>query len=72
MRTALIQLRRHLRLALQRQKGIIGYNLAALRYLRRRNDSERTAEFLEENMTEEIVRSKIAEGRKRKRVTVKA
>jgi U3 small nucleolar RNA-associated protein 12 len=72
MRTALIPLRKHLRLALQRQKDIMGYNLAALQYLRRRNESDRTVEFFEETMDEETVRSKIAEGRKRKRVDVKA
>ncbi|KAJ6515988.1 WD-repeat-containing protein [Mycena sanguinolenta] len=72
MRTALIPLRKHLRSALQRQKEIIGYNLAALQYIRRRNDSERVAQFYEEEgMDEEKVRAKIAEGKKRKRVTLK-
>ncbi|KAJ7283753.1 WD-repeat-containing protein [Mycena rebaudengoi] len=72
MRTALIPLRKHLRSALQRQKEVIGYNLAALQYIRRRNDSDRTAQFYEEGMDEEKVRAKIAEGKKRKRVTLKA
>jgi U3 small nucleolar RNA-associated protein 12 len=73
MRTALIPLRKHLRNALRRQKDTIGYNLAALRYIRRRNEDERTAQFYEENdFDEEAVRAKIAEGRKRKRVTLKA
>lgn len=72
MRTTLIPLRKYLRLALQRQKEVLGYNLAALQYLRRRNDSDRTAEFFEETMDEETMRLKIAEGRKRKRVMVKA
>ncbi|KAJ6599165.1 WD-repeat-containing protein [Mycena vulgaris] len=72
MRTALIPLRKHLRTALQRQKEVIGYNLAALQYIRRRNDSERVAQFYEEEgMDEEKVRAKIAEGKKRKRVTLK-
>ncbi|KAF7352875.1 WD-repeat-containing protein [Mycena venus] len=72
MRTALIPLRKHLRSALQRQKEVIGYNLAALQYIRRRNDSERVAQFYEEEgMDEEKVRAKIAEGKKRKRVTLK-
>ncbi|KAJ7228764.1 hypothetical protein GGX14DRAFT_414884 [Mycena pura] len=73
MRTALIPLRKHLRSALQRQKEIIGYNLAALRYIRRRNDSERVAQFYEEEgMDEDKVRAKITEGKKRKRVTLKS
>ena len=50
----------------------MGYNLAALQYLRRRNDSGRTAEFFEEHMDEERVRLRIAEGKKRKRVSIKA
>ncbi|KAJ7507698.1 WD-repeat-containing protein [Mycena galericulata] len=72
MRTALIPLRKHLRSALQRQKEIMGYNLAALQYIRRRNDSERVAQFFEEEgMDEEKIRAKIGEGKKRKRVTLK-
>ncbi|KAG6855098.1 hypothetical protein C0991_006027 [Blastosporella zonata] len=72
MRTALIPLRKHLRAALQRQKGILGYNLAALQYIRRRNDADRTAQFYEEEgMDEEKVRARIAEGKKRKRVDIK-
>ncbi|TFK43635.1 WD-repeat-containing protein [Crucibulum laeve] len=73
MRTALIPLRKHLRAALQRQKDVIGYNLAALQFIRRRNDSERVAQFYEEGgMDEEKVRARIAEGKKRKRVNLRA
>lgn len=72
MRTALIPLRKHLRLALHHQKDMMGYNLAALQYIRRHNDSDRTTEFFEETFDEETVRLKIAEGKKRKRVNVKA
>ncbi|KAG6902304.1 hypothetical protein C0995_001914 [Termitomyces sp. Mi166 len=72
MRSALIPLRRHLRTALQRQKDILGYNLAALQYIRRRNDADHTAQFYEEEgMDEEKVRARITEGRKRKRVDIK-
>lgn len=72
MRTALIPLRKHLRNALQRQKEVIGYNLAALQFIRRRNDSERTAQFYEEEgMDEEKVMARIMEGKKRKRVNLK-
>lgn len=72
MRTALIALRKHLRAALQQQKELMGYNLAALRYIRRQNETERTAHFYEEEMDEEKVRARIAEGMKRKRINLKA
>jgi U3 small nucleolar RNA-associated protein 12 len=73
MRTALIPLRKHLRSALKRQKDTIGYNLAALRYISRRNEADRTAQFYEvDGLDEEAVRAKITEGKKRKRVTLKA
>lgn len=71
MRTALIPLRKHLRAALLQQKKVIGYNLAALQYIRRRNASDRTAQFYEE-LDEEQVRAKIAEGKKRKRINLQA
>ncbi|KAF5317922.1 hypothetical protein D9611_014526 [Ephemerocybe angulata] len=71
MRTILIPLRRHLRAALQRQKGIIGYNLAALHFIKNKNDAERTAQFYEEEgLDEEKVKARIAEGKKRKRVVL--
>jgi U3 small nucleolar RNA-associated protein 12 len=71
MRTILIPLRRHLRAALQRQKDIIGYNLAALQFIKNKNDAERTAQFYEEeNWDEEKVKARIAEGKKRKRVVL--
>ncbi|KAK0206513.1 WD40-repeat-containing domain protein [Desarmillaria ectypa] len=73
MRTALIPLRKHLRGALRRQKETISYNLAALQYMRRRNDHDRSVQFYEEEgMDEEKVRARIADGRKRKRVAIKA
>ncbi|KAI0650646.1 WD40 repeat-like protein [Trametes meyenii] len=75
MRTALIPLRRSLRAGLRRQKDTIGYNLAALRFIQRQTDAKRTAEFYEEEgaeLTEEKVRERIAEGKKRKRVSIKA
>ncbi|KAJ8086500.1 beta transducin [Marasmius tenuissimus] len=71
MRTSLIPLRKHLRAALHRQKEMIGYNLAALQYLRQRNGHDRTAQFFEEEQDEETVRTKISEGKKRKRVSIK-
>ncbi|KAJ3511496.1 hypothetical protein NLJ89_g4068 [Agrocybe chaxingu] len=73
MRTTLIPLRKHLRAALQQQKDVIGYNLAALHFIRRKNDSERVAQFYEEEgMDEEKVKARIAGGKKRKRVDLKA
>jgi U3 small nucleolar RNA-associated protein 12 len=73
MRTALIPLRKHLRDALRKQKETIGYNLAALQYIRRRHEADKTAQFFEEEgMDEEKVRARIAEGKKRKRVNVRA
>ncbi|KAF7301359.1 WD-REPEATS-REGION domain-containing protein [Mycena indigotica] len=61
MRTSLLPLRKHLRNALQHQKGIMGYNMAALQHIRRRNESDRVAQFFEEELDEGTVRAKIAE-----------
>jgi U3 small nucleolar RNA-associated protein 12 len=72
MRTALIPLRKHLRTALERQKEVIGYNLAALQYIRKRNDTERTVQFYEEGQDVEEAQMKITGRKKRKRVDVKA
>lgn len=73
MRDILIHLRKHLRSSLQAQKDVIRYNLAALHFIRRKNDSERIAQFYdEEGLDEEKIRSKITEGKKRKRVNLKA
>lgn len=71
MRSVLVDLRVHLREALQRQKQEIGYNLAALQFVRQRHEAERISHFLEqENMDEEKVRARLAEGKKRKRVAI--
>ena len=72
MRTALMPLRKHLREALRKQKDTLSYNLAALRYIKRQSEAELTAEFFEEDMDEEKVKERIAEGKKRKRVSIKA
>ena len=72
MRPALIPLRKHLRTALRQQKETIGYNLAALQHIRRRDEAQRTAQYYEEELDEEKVRARIAEGKKRKRVSLKA
>lgn len=72
MRTQLVDLRKSVRTALEGHRKRMGYNLAALRFLRNRWESEQTAGLLEEeNMDEEAVRKRIEEGRaKRKRVNV--
>lgn len=72
MRTALIPLRKHLREALRKQKDTISYNLAALKYIKRQSDAKLTAEFFEEELDEEKVRERIVDGKKRKRVSIKA
>ena len=72
MRATLIPLRKHLRAALRQQQDIIGYNLAALQFIGRREEARRTAEFYEEEeMDEERVKARILEAsKKRKRVKV--
>ncbi|KAJ3534938.1 hypothetical protein NM688_g7050 [Phlebia brevispora] len=72
MRTALIPLRKHLREALRKQKDTLSYNLAALRYIKRQSEAELTADFFEEEMDEEKIKERITEGKKRKRVSIKA
>lgn len=72
MRTTLIPMRLHLRNALRREKDTVGYNLAALQYLRRKSEAERTARFFEEDVDEAKVRETVTEGKKRKRVSIKA
>ncbi|KAG9317569.1 WD40-repeat-containing domain protein [Chiua virens] len=68
MRTTLIPMRIHLRDALRREKDTVGYNLAALQYIRRKSEAERTALFFEkEHFDESQVRQMISEGKKRKR-----
>lgn len=63
-------MRIHLRNALRREKDTVGYNLAALQYLRRKSEVERTALFFD--FDESKVRETITEGKKRKRVSIKA
>ncbi|KAI0036042.1 WD-repeat-containing protein [Vararia minispora EC-137] len=72
LRTTLIPLRRHLRSALLRQKAAMSYNLAALQFIRRHAEAQRTARFYEEEgLDEEKVRKRIEESsKKRKRVNI--
>ncbi len=71
-----MSLRGHLRAALLRQKSQIGYNLAALKIIRRQDEEARTAELYEHGEKEgwaedEIAKVKGEMSRKRKRVTIK-
>lgn len=70
MRGTLIPLRKHLRAALRRQQDTLSYNLAALQFIGRREESQRTAELYEqEALDEETVKARISEtNKKRKRV----
>ncbi|THH33593.1 hypothetical protein EUX98_g555 [Antrodiella citrinella] len=72
MRSALIPLRKHLRDSLRAQKDTLSYNLAALRYIKRQSDAQRTAEFFEEELDEDAMKARIADSKKRKRVSIKA
>ncbi|KAK8853493.1 hypothetical protein IAR55_004200 [Kwoniella newhampshirensis] len=74
MRTPLLTLRNHLREALKKQRDAMGYNLAALKFIKGRWEGERVAGlYEEEGMDEEGVRRRLEEGRgKRKRVEVRA
>ncbi|KAL1919761.1 uncharacterized protein VTP21DRAFT_1692 [Calcarisporiella thermophila] len=66
MRPRLDAIRGHLRSALQRQKDVIGYNLAALKYIRGELEAQGTAEFFDDKMVEETMT------KKRKFVTITA
>lgn len=72
MRPTIIALRTYLRSALRRQRETVGYNLAALKFIQRQVEGEKTAEFWEtEGMDAEKVAARIEEGqKKRKRVVV--
>ncbi|KAJ9098270.1 hypothetical protein QFC21_004599 [Naganishia friedmannii] len=73
MRKTLQEVRLHLRNALTKQKETLGYNMAALKYIKRLHDANKTASLFEEELLdEEKVRARIEEGmKKRKRVAVK-
>ena len=78
LRASLIPLRKHLRDELVRQKETVSYNLAALRYLKRQDQTTKMATFFEEAINDEEkikeIREKVAEGdlKKRKRITIQA
>lgn len=78
LRTNLVDLRRHLQGILAKQKTVVGFNLAALRYIRQQNVSRRTTELFDdprtslEDLDEHAVRAQIEEraAAKRKRKLV--
>lgn len=72
LRSTLLSLRTNLRTELRREKDLLGYNLAGLKYVKRLDDSEKMAGILEaEMMDESEVKRRIEEGvKKRKRVAV--
>ena len=81
LRPLLVSLRGQLRLALSGQRTQLGYNLAALRFIKRQDDDARTAEFYERGEREawaedeiEATRIRVQSGdsKKRKRVSIKA
>lgn len=79
LRPLLLSLRSHLRAGLMRQRAQIGYNLAALKYIKRQDEDARTADFYERNQGQawtedeiQAVKERIQNGESRKRKRVKA
>ena len=76
MRTTLVRLRTHVKNVLAKQKTLVGFNLAALRYLQQQHLSRRTTELFERPETqlheldEAAVHAKLHENAKRKRKLV--
>lgn len=73
MRDSLLSMRSSLREALQQQKNIMGYNHAALKFIRRQHEENRTATLLEKSglTDEEAIRKKLDESvKKRKRAVL--
>ncbi|CAG8537832.1 10629_t:CDS:10 [Paraglomus brasilianum] len=67
LRPMLGSIRTYLRAALQRQKDMLGYNIAALKYVKREYEANTTAEFFDEQKIDEI---KNAALKKRKFITL--
>jgi len=53
MRPRLDSLRTHIRTALKHQKDLLGYNLAALKYIKRDWEANSTAEFFDPSLDNE-------------------
>ncbi|KAI6047282.1 WD-repeat-containing protein [Pisolithus marmoratus] len=71
MRTSLIPMRNHLRGALRQEKDTVGYNLAALQYMRQIHEAEGIAQFGGQDFEEDKTRELGGESKKRKRVSVR-
>ncbi|KAF9578732.1 hypothetical protein BGW38_005325, partial [Lunasporangiospora selenospora] len=65
MRPMLDSVRRNLRAGLQKQKDIIGFNAAALNYIRRDYDANNTSEFFDEEALEKAEQQKKDSEKKR-------
>lgn len=76
MRTTMVRLRTHVKDVLSKQKTMIGFNMAALRYLQSQEVLSRTTELFEkpdtnlDELDEAAVREKIEEKARRKRKLV--
>lgn len=76
MRTTLLRLRTHVKDVLVKQKALVGFNLAALRFLQQQFTMRRTTELFERpeiqlhELDEAAVRDKLQEHAKRKRKLV--
>ncbi|KAG0087088.1 hypothetical protein BGZ92_007602 [Podila epicladia] len=66
MRPMLDSVRRNLRAGLQKQKDIIGFNIAALNYIRRDYDANNTSEFFDEEAIRKEEEKKQDSEKKRK------
>ncbi|KIK30585.1 hypothetical protein PISMIDRAFT_639068 [Pisolithus microcarpus 441] len=71
MRTSLIPMRSHLRGALRQEKDTIGYNLAALQYMRQKHEVDGISSFWGQDHEEDKAHELVGEGKKRKRVSVR-
>lgn len=70
MRPTLLDLKSHLRQALARQKATIGFNLAALKYIKSQHVAKKTSEIYEReglDVDEETIRARIEANAARKR-----
>ena len=73
MRTLLIPLKDNLRAALEKQKEVINYNLAALRFIQLQDNNQRNATLLETVSDEDKItelRQNFTGDKKRKHISI--
>lgn len=72
LRDTLQSMRTNLRDALQQQKDMMGYNKAALDFIKRRHDSEKTSGLLERDisLTDSAIAEKLQESSKKRKRAV--